>query len=137
MSLMAIRNALNAHLATLSPLPSIAWENVAFTPSNTAVHLRVNFLPAPTRASANHRSAMDFESGVYQVDVYAPQNQGPNPASEVAESIRALFSRGAVLNGADGLRVNIESTPSISQNDREGPFWRIRLVVRWFCYVPL
>lgn len=135
MSLKSIRNALNARLNTLSSLPSVAWENVAFTPKTTELHLRVNFLPAPTRPAANHKSAMDFESGIYQIDVYAPQDQGPNPASDLAERIRQHFSRGLVLT-SDSISVNVEATPSMAANDREGPFWRIRLTVPWFAYVP-
>lgn len=135
MSLKAIRNALNARLSTLSSLPSVAWENVAFTPKTTETHLRVNFLPAPTRPAANHKSAMDFESGIYQIDIYAPQDQGPNPASDLAERIRRHFNRGLALSNS-GVVVNIEATPSMAANDREGPFWRIRLTVPWFAYVP-
>ena len=135
MSLKAIRNALNARLSTLSSLPSVAWENVAFTPKTTETHLRVNFLPAPTRPAANHKSAMDFESGIYQIDIYAPQDQGPNPASDLAERIRQHFNRGLALSNS-GVVVNIEATPSMAANDREGPFWRIRLTVPLFAYVP-
>ena len=135
MSLKAIRNALNARLSTLSSLPSVAWENVAFTPKTTETHLRVNFLPAPTRPAANHKSAMDFESGIYQIDIYAQQDQGPNPASDLAERIRQHFNRGLALSNS-GVVVNIEATPSMAANDREGPFWRIRLTVPWFAYVP-
>lgn len=135
MSLKAIRNALNARLNTLASLPSVAWENIAFTPKTTETHLRVNFLPAPTRPAANHKSAMDFESGVYQIDVYSPQDQGPNPASDVAESIRQHFSRGSTLVNS-GITINIEATPSMTLNDREGGFWRVRLTVPWFAYVP-
>lgn len=135
MSLKAIRNALNARLSTLSSLPSVAWENVVFTPKTTETHLRVNFLPAPTRPAANHKSAMDFESGIYQIDIYAPQDQGPNPASDLAERIRQHFNRGLALSNS-GVVVNIEATPSMAANDREGPFWRIRLTVPWFAYVP-
>jgi hypothetical protein len=125
MSLKAIRNALNARLNTLPSLPSVAWENIAFTPKTTETHL-----PA-----ANHKSAMDFESGIYQIDVYSPQDQGPNPASDVAESIRQHFSRGSTLVNS-GITVNIEATPSMTLNDREGGFWRVRLTVPWFAYVP-
>lgn len=135
MSLKAIRNALNARLNTLPSLPNVAWENIAFTPKTTETHLRVNFLPAPTRPAANHKSAMDFESGIYQIDVYSPQDQGPNPASDVAESIRQHFSRGSTLVNS-GTTVNIEATPSMTLNDREGGFWRVRLTVPWFAYVP-
>ncbi len=135
MSLKAIRNALNARLNTLPSLPSVAWENIAFTPKTTETHLRVNFLPAPTRPAANHKSAMDFESGIYQIDVYSPQDQGPNPASDVAESIRQHFSRGSTLVNS-GITVNVEATPSMTSNDREGGFWRVRLTVPWFAYVP-
>lgn len=136
MSLNAIRNILNVKMATISATPRIAWENAPFTPKPTESHYRVNLLTAQTRPAANHRSAMDFESGIYQVDVFVPQNEGTASAGALAEAVRSLFYRGLKLSDANNISVMISSTPSIVFSSREGAFWRVQVDVPWFSYVP-
>lgn len=136
MSLNAIRNILNVKMNTISGSPSIAWENVPFDANVTTAHYRVNFLSAQTRPAANHKSAMDFESGIYQVDIYVPQNEGTSTAGTMSQAVRSLFYRGLSLQDADGIKVLISSTPSIVFSAREGAFWRTQVDVPWFSYVP-
>jgi hypothetical protein len=136
MSLDAIRNALNTKMATISASARIAWENVPFLPKPTESHYRVNFLSAQTRPAANHRSAMDFESGLYQVDVYVPQNEGTGAAGALVEAVRALFYRGLTLAATGGITVHIAAKPSVVFTAREGAFWRTQIDVPWFSYTP-
>jgi len=136
MSLNAIRNILNSHMNSLSPTPTVAWENVPFTPDVDSTHYRVNTLFATTRPAASHKSAMDFESGIYQVDIYSPQNQGSASGGAKADALRTHFYRGLRLTNSDGIVVHIASTPSIVLSAREGAFWRIQVDVPWFSYVP-
>jgi len=136
MSIDAIRNCMNLKMQTISASPRIAWENVPFTPKPTESHYRVNLLAARTIPAANHRSAMDFESGIYQVDVYVPQNEGTATAGSMAEAVRALFFRGLTLTAEGGITVHIASKPSIVYTAREGAFWRTQIDVPWFAYTP-
>jgi hypothetical protein len=136
MSINSIRNILNSRMATLSGSPSIAWENVNFVPKTTETHYRVNFLPSQTRPAANHRSAMDFESGIYQIDIYVVQNEGTSTAGTLAETVRDHFYRGLKLTDSGGISVHIASTPSVVMTSREAGFWRTQIDVPWFAYVP-
>jgi DNA-binding protein len=136
MSLSRIRNLFNVHMQALPGSIRIAWENVPFEPKPNEVHYRVNFLPAQTRPAANHRSAMDFENGIYQVDIYVPQSQGTANAGSLAEIIRNHFYRGLKLEDISGISAQIQSTPSIVMASREGAYWRTQIDVPWFAYVP-
>jgi hypothetical protein len=135
-SLQAIRNILNSRLSSSFPTLSIAWENTNFTPPTNAPHVRVSFLPSETRPAANHASAMDFESGIYQLDLYVPQNTGTANADATAREIRRQFKRGLALFDVNNIQVMIQGTPSVSDGRIEGPFWRSRITVPWFAYVP-
>jgi hypothetical protein len=130
-----IRNILNKKLSELDATLPIAWENVSFTPPADRSHVRVSFLPARTRAAANHRSALDFESGEYQIDIYVPQNQGTAAADALVKSIKAHFYRGLRLTASTTV-AHIEQTPSEATGQREGPFWRSRVIVPYFAYIP-
>lgn len=136
MSLAVIRTLLNTRLDTISPKPAIAWENVAFTPPTDDMHLRVSFIPNPSFSSGPHKSAATVESGTYQVDVYGPLNQGPLPLDTVAERVRSLFPRGErIANVGESVVVRVRETPGVSGSSRDGPFWRARVSIPWFCYV--
>lgn len=134
MSLQKIRNILNTRLSTLTPAYPVAWENTSFVPTPGQTHIRVNFLPSESVAAANHRNAMNFESGFYQVDVYVPQNQGTQSADTIAESIRAHFKRGSRFEDSTGVSLLIRQPPSVAPANREMAFWRIRVTVPWFAY---
>ena len=136
MSLKAVRNILNTRLNAYTPALSIAWENVTFTPKTNVTHVRVNFIPAETRPAARFRTAMVFESGFYQIDVYAPQDQGTSTIDTLVEGIRTHFNRGLRLTDSDNNVVQINDTPSISQGQREAGFYRVRITVDWFAYLP-
>jgi hypothetical protein len=135
MSLSAVRNMLNSYLNTYIPLPSIAWENVTFTPNTNTIHVRVNFVPANTEPSARFRTALVKETGFYQLDVYAPQDKGTKDIDTLVEGLRAHFNRGRRLTDANNNIVHIADTPAVSQGMRELGFYRVRITVDWFAYL--
>jgi hypothetical protein len=142
----AIRNILNTKMSEIDLAGvTIAWENVPFTPKPNETHLRISYLPGTTRAAANHKNAMDFESGLYQIDVYVPQNLGTALADQITSDIRHHFYRGLRLESPAGhghgnhpatTVVHIQQTPSENPGAREGAFWRARVTVPWFAYIP-
>ncbi len=131
----AIRNILNKKMSELDADLPIAWENVPFTPPADRSHVRVSFLPARTRAAANHKSAMDFESGEYQIDIYVPQNLGTATADALIRNIKAHFYRGLRLTASTTV-AHVQQTPSEATGQREGSFWRSRVIVPYFAYTP-
>jgi hypothetical protein len=134
MSLKAVRDILNTHLNAYTPTLNIAWENVAFTPKTNETHVRVNFVPTESKETARFKSAMVRETGFYQIDVYAPQDQGTSSVDTLVEGLRAHFNRGRVLSDSNNNRVNIRDTPKTSQGRREGGYYRVTITVDWFAH---
>lgn len=142
MSLLKIRNTLNTRLAeiqTVLPTVDIAWENFNYEPVANKIHIRPKLLASPTRAAAQGISAANFESGIYQIDVYGPMDRGTAPLDTVVEAIRALFPRALRLvdpsGDPDAIILHIPQTPSGLLGMRENPFWRVRIDVPYFAYV--
>jgi hypothetical protein len=92
-----IRSAFSAKLLTLSPLPSIAWDNVSFTPVIGTPYLRP-FLRAgrPVQAEIGE-AGQNRHVGFYQVSIYAPSGAGLGVIKPLIESVCNLFKRGTVL----------------------------------------
>ena len=158
MSLKAVRDILNSHINTVvsgfgyitgsfgsltvtfgdgvaPPLTGeIAWENSSFTPDTNGSHIRVNFIPVESVATARFKTSMVREKGIYQIDVYGKQGIGTNEIDVLVENIRAHFNRGRTLTDAYGNTVHIENTPKISQGRREAGFYRVTIIVDWFAH---
>lgn len=113
MSLDAIQVALSAHVATLSPALPIAWANVAYTPIVGTPFMRVNFLPAQTYNPSMGVGALDLKryTGIMQVTLFYPINQGEGDPRRKADAVIALFPRGLTLTSS-GVVVHVDNTPS-------------------------
>lgn len=100
-------------LKTLSPLPSIAWENLNFTsPSNGDLYLRCSLQigrPDDTCIGGNYYR----ENGTFNIFVMDKLNIGAGNALGKAEDIRDLFKKGTVLEEGTA-RVHILNTPRIA-----------------------
>jgi hypothetical protein len=126
MSNADIREAFETRIAAFAaaqvPTLPVAWENTSYTPSPTTAYLRCAMLPAPTQnpsLGAKH----DRLLGLYAVNVYGVQDQGPATAEAIADAIIALFPRGGMVQ--NGVTINIDTTGSRAQglNDINGFFF--------------
>lgn len=115
MSQLIIRQLLEVRLNTIaSPLPT-AYENVPFKPTPRTAYQKVHLLPAATEnpAYGDNVTVLERESGVFQVTLMYPENEGAANATTRAESIRALFPRGLVLTSG-AVRLRIDRSPSVA-----------------------
>lgn len=87
-----------------------AWEGAAFKPLVGVAYQAVSLLPA-TPENATYGPGYR-ESGIFQVVLNYPPNEGTGDITARAELIRAAFPRGASFT-ADGLTVNVRRTPEI------------------------
>lgn len=87
-----------------------AWEGVAFKPLVGVPYQQVTMLPAEPE-NITYGSGYR-ESGIFQVVLNYPPNEGTGDITARAEMIRAAFPRGASFT-ADGLTVNVRRTPQI------------------------
>lgn len=100
-------------LKTLSPLPTIAWENLNFTPpADGSLYLRCNLQigkPDDTCIGGNYYR----ENCTFNIYVMDKLNIGTGNALDKAEAIRDLFQKRTVLEEGT-TRVNILATPRIA-----------------------
>lgn len=107
----AIQQALEAHLAAMTPGLVTAYENVAFTPTTNVPYQKANLLPASpdnsTQGGGHYR-----ELGIFQVSLYYPVGTASGNAKARAELIRTHFKRGTTLVKS-GIKTIITHTPTI------------------------
>lgn len=96
-----IQAALDSRLATLASSPSVAWENVRYTPTEGTTYLRPTNLPGAFSSVGLASGDTERTEGFYQVDVFAPAGNGPGAALTVADNIAAHFSKYLQLTDGD------------------------------------
>jgi len=84
--------ALDGNLNTMSGLPSVAWPNKKFKPVQGTLFVRPTLLPADT-ITATIGLGSDLSSGIYQIDVFSPADEGKNEAFTMADTIAEQFKR--------------------------------------------
>jgi len=135
-SLVIIRKLLQNKLTTIAnPLPT-AWENSRFKPGSSRKDpwQKVNLIPAPPENPTIATRTVFRESGIFQVNLYYPLNNGPNAATTRAEQIRSLFPRGLSL--ADGLvTVSVEVTPEISPSLVDDGWYVLPISISYYSYI--
>lgn len=129
MSGVAIRSALEAALAAMSPALSTSWENHPFTPVVGTAYQRVHLLFAEPQNPEIGRFTQ--ERGFLQVQLVYPLGTGPAAAATRAELIRDTFYRGLALT-ASGVTTTIEKTPEIAPGRFEDDRYVVTCRIRFF-----
>lgn len=123
-----IATLLRGRLATIGGLPTIANENIGFTPSPNTPYLREAVLFNETvnlGVSSGHR-----QDGIYQIDILVPKNTSKFKALEYCDLLRAGFARQArALIDGDTI-INLEGC-SVSPARVEGEYFVYSVSCRW------
>lgn len=136
MSLLSIRQALEAHLSAMGPiytaLPTI-FENTGATPPKGAAYQKAFLLPAEPE---NPCTGSDFfrEQGILQVSLYYPRQATAKPALERAEQTRLHFQPPRTLTSG-GVEVIISRTPEIQRATIEEERYHVPVLIRWFANI--
>lgn len=101
-----IRAALTAQLNTMTGVPAVAWENSPYTPVVGIPYLKPTILWAESFQAELGVSGANNESGIYQITVNYPLNQGMAPINSMVGKLRSWFKRGTILT-YNGLYVTI------------------------------
>ena len=109
MSTNAVRATLEARVAAFaaaqSPALRVAYENVAFVPTNGETYLRTAMLPATTLSddlAGAHRGYV----GLLQVTIVCPKGQGAGRALAIAAALESYFP----VNGRYGTAPVVQIT---------------------------
>jgi len=115
----AIRSAFVTRLQSFPALPSVAWENIAFTPLTGVPYLRPALLPGePTQAEIGTAGA-NRHTGIYQISIYAPTGAGLAAINALRDGLIDHFKRGTTL-AYSGLTIRVEKAftgPTMQETD--------------------
>lgn len=131
-TLTQIQNALTTQLLTVQNLPSRAAPNVAFKPSLGKPWVRDTFMPVESQVGAIGIDGYDNPQGLYQIDVFCPQNQTNATALAYVDSILEAFERGTILETGGNQLTILKSFMKSPLNHPE--FFGIPVMVKWIVY---
>ena len=102
----AIRSAFVTKLQTYVGLPSVAWENVPFTPTSGTTYLQPALLPGEPLQSELGATGQNRHMGIYQISIFAPTGTGILALNTLRDGLCDHFKRGTVLTyGAISLTI--------------------------------
>lgn len=128
----AIRSALTARLQSLSGLPSVAWENVPFTPTAGSMYLKPSFLPGEPVQAEIGTNGQNMHTGLYQISVFAPAGAGVASVNTMVNAICDHFKRMTELTYGGVMVRLIKSFPSPMMQETD---WiQIPITVIWRAY---
>lgn len=128
MSRLAIRNALQTALNSVTAPLATAWENASFAPVNGVPYQRVNLLFAQPDNSEYGRNYVEL--GYLQVMLMYPLLEGTAESDARVELLKEKFKRGSAFV-ANGYTVIVDRTPEVSGGVKDGDRWSVIVKVRW------
>lgn len=127
-----IRAALETKLSNTTGIPSIAYENVKFEPTTGTSFVRCQLVPAIRRPAVRFTNPQQEYTGSFLVMCYVPENQGPNAADTLANTIIDEFDATTDINDA-GIILSIryaERRPGYNQS----PWYVVPVDISWYIY---
>lgn len=118
--------ALDAHLAAMPNLPSVAWEGLSFEPVQGQLYLK----PVNDQLQTMPETERDMTTGIYVVNIFTPAGESKAEMNLMADKIANWFKRGSELT-YNGVKVIIEN---VSRNSGDNPVVGINSVTSngWF-----
>lgn len=119
----AIRSAFVTRLLTFPNLPTVAWENVHFTPTIGSPYLKPFLLPGEPIQAEIGENGRNRHVGVFQISLFYPAGNGIGLADTMRDGIIEHFKRGTILtNGV----INVEIIKAYGGPILEEPGWMHR-----------
>lgn len=129
-----IRDAVEAHLAGTSGLPSSAqWsvQNTAFQPTLGTTWVRLTFAPGFRDLLTVPASGGWVQtSGLVFVDLFFPLDRGPDTADDLSDAVVARFPPGQQFTLAGGRTLRV--TRSLARGgNREKEWYHVPVEIGW------
>lgn len=113
-----IRSALETRLSNITGIPTVAWENVTFNPTTGQSFVKPRYIPTIREPSVRGPNPQIRYQGIFRVECFAPEGQGPNAASAIAAKVVDSFEATTDIN-TDNCDINIlyaERTQGLVEN---------------------
>lgn len=134
MSISKIRIALETALAGVSGLPAAkAWENVDFEPVIGTPYTRAILSPTSVRQATLGNPGHDRYDGVFFIDLFYPQGEGPASSQTVLAALLASFRRGQIFTH-DGVTVHCLKAEA-AQARQAASWYQTPVTVQWYAFL--
>lgn len=127
-----IRAALETQLANVTDAPSIAYENVQFSPTTGQSYLEVRYVPVTRKPSVRGLNPQQRYDGLFSIHCYAPEGSGPAVADTLANNVMDAFEAVTSLTN-NSVSVSIDYVER-QQGFTDSPWFMVPVTVAWYAY---
>lgn len=130
MSLFETEKALQKALKNVTNIPDIAWPNIRFEPTIGEPFVRPTLLPAaPEVCTLNNYNK---HSGIYQIDIYVPNNVGIKELYTIADNIKNYYRSNKTLT-SNGVTVFIKAI-DVGRSERQDAWFTTFLEIQYLSF---
>lgn len=127
-----IRSALEVKLNSISGMPSIAWENVSFSPTTSQSYVKPRFFPTRREPAVRGLNPQMYYQGIFTIDCYVPEGTGPSAADTLADTIIDAFE--ATTDVSAGTTTVSIRYAERGQGELDGPYFMVPVTISWYLY---
>ena len=127
-----IRAALETSLSSVTDVPSVGWENVQFSPTTGQPYVKPRLIPTRREPAVRGTNPQMFYQGVFRVECYVPEDNGPSAGDELADKIIDAFEATTDVSYS-GTIVSIRYAER-EMAEIDGPFYMIPVNIGWYIY---
>jgi len=127
-----IRSAFEVNLAAVSGIPSIAWENVSFSPTTGQSYVHVRMVPTVREPAVRGLNPQMYYQGYFLVNCCTPEGGGPSAGDDLADLIIDAFEATTDITHS-GTTLHIR----YAERDlgvQEGSHYHIPVRIGWHIY---
>jgi len=128
-SITPIQKALDAHLLALDGIPQVQLENTRAPFKTGQSFTRATLIPSQPQQRTVGVTGRDMLSGLYQIDLFIPQDTGVDAANGLVDLVLGHFQRGMRIEH-DGITVHIQRAGR-EAGSRHEPFYQAPVTVTW------
>lgn len=127
-----IRAALETSLSSVTDVPSVGWENVQFSPTTGQPYVKPRLIPTRREPAVRGTNPQMFYQGIFRVECYVPEDNGPSAGDELADKIIDAFEATTDVSYS-GTIVSIRYAER-EMAEIDGPFYMIPVNIGWYIY---
>jgi hypothetical protein len=132
-----IRAALESHLSATVGMPSIAYENVSFSPQTGSSYVEVSLIPTSRRPAVRGLNPQQRYQGVFAINCYAPEGKGPAAADDLANLVISAFEATSSIsftNAEEEIIIVSIDYAERQQGFLDTPFYYVPVNIGWYIY---
>ena len=127
-----IRAAFEVKLNSVTDVPSIAWENLSFSPTTGQAYVKPRLIPTRREPAVRGLNPQMYYQGIFRIECYVPEGNGPSTADDLADKIIEAFEATTDVSSG-GTIVSIRYAER-EQGELDGPFYMIPINIGWYIY---